>query len=92
MGPLKLISLSFSLMERWVHTWATAPVLGPRGRTSLDVPPQGAKSSFDDDVPTPRHGCGAEPVMGGVVSDDSHPPLQCEPTMTMQRTLTPYRL
>ena len=63
MGPLKLISLSFSLMERWVHTWATAPVLGPRGRTSLDVPPQGAKSSFDDDVPTPRHGCGAEPTL-----------------------------
>ena len=66
MGPLKLISLSFSLMERWVHTRAVASVLGPRGRTSLDVPPHGAKSSLDDDVPTPRLGCGVEPVTGGV--------------------------
>ena len=77
-------------MERWVHTRAFASVLGPRGRASLDAPLHGAKSSLDDDVPTPRLGRGVEPVTGGAVSDDSHPPLRCEPTMTIQRTSTPY--
>ena len=77
-------------MERWVHTRAFASVLGPRGRASLDAPPHGAKSSLDDDVPTPRLGRGVEPVTGGTVSDDSHPSLRCEPTMTIQRTFTPY--
>ena len=89
-GTLEAIYLLFlSLMERWVHTRAFASVLGPRGRASLDAPPQGAKSSFDDDVPTPRLGRGVEPVTGGTVSDDSHPSLRCEPTMTIQRTFTP---
>ena len=55
-------------MERWVHTRAFASVLGPRGRASLDAPPHGAKSSLDDDVPTPRLGRGVEPVTGGTVS------------------------
>ena len=55
-------------MERWVHTRAFASVLGPRGRASLDAPPHGAKSSLDDDVPTPRLGRGVEPVTGGIVS------------------------
>ena len=90
MGPLKLIFLLFFLMQRWVHTRATASVLGPRGRASLDAPPHGAKSSLDDDVPTPRLGRGVEPVTGGTVFDASHPPLRCEPTMTIQRTSTPY--
>ena len=90
MGPLKLYISCFSLMERWVHTRAFASVLGPRGRASLDAPPQGAKSSFDDDVPTPRLRCGVEPVRGGTVSDASHPPLRCEPTMTIPRTFTSY--
>ena len=45
---------------------------------------------IDDDVPTPRLGRGVEPVTGGIVSDDSHPSLRCEPTMTIQRTFTPY--
>ena len=89
-GTLEAIYLFFSLMERWVHTRAFASVLGPRGRASLDAPPQGAKSSFDDDVPTPRLRCGVEPVRGGTVFDASHPPLRCEPTMTIQRTSTPY--
>ena len=63
-------------METWVPPWARAPASGPRGRTSLDVPPNGAKPSVDGDVPTPRLalGCGVEPVTGGVVLDDSHPP------------------
>ena len=77
-------------MSVWFPPWAHALVSGPRGRTSLDVPPHGAKSSLDDDVPTPRLRRGAEPVTGGVVSDDSHPPLRCEPTMTIQRISTPY--
>ena len=77
-------------MERWVHTRAFASVLGPRGRASLDAPPQGAKSSLDDDVPTPRLRRGVEPVTGGTVSDASHPPLRCEPTMTIPRTFTSY--
>ena len=77
-------------MERWVHTRAFASVLGPRGRASLDAPLHGAKSSLDDDVPTPRLGRGVEPVTGGTVSDDSHPSLRCEPTMTIQRISTPY--
>ena len=90
MGPLKLYISCFSLMERWVHTRAFASVLGPRGRASLDAPPHGAKSSLDDDVPTPRLRRGVEPVRGGTVFDASHPPLRCEPTMTIQRTSTPY--
>ena len=65
-------------------------VLGPRGRASLDAPLHGAKSSLDDDVPTPRLGRGVEPVTEGTVSDASHSPLRCEPTMTIQRTSTPY--
>ena len=77
-------------MERWVHTRAFASVLGPRGRASLDAPPHGAKSSLDDDVPTPRLGRGVEPVTGGTVSDASHPSLRCEPTMTIPRTFTSY--
>ena len=77
-------------MERWVHTRAFASVLGPRGRASLDAPLHGAKSSLDDDVPTPRLGRGVEPVTEGTVSDASHSPLRCEPTMTIQRTSTPY--
>ena len=76
-------------MERWVHTRAFASVLGPRGRASLDAPPHGAKSSLDDDVPTPRLGRGVEPGTGGTVSDASHPPLRCEPTMTIPRISTP---
>ena len=83
-GTLEANISCFSLMERWVHTRAVASVLGPRGRTFLDVPPHGAKSSLDDDVPTPRLGRGVEPVTGGTVSDDSHPSLRCEPTMTIQ--------
>ena len=90
MGPLKLYISCFSLMERWVHTRAFASVLGPRGRASLDAPPHGAKSSLDDDVPTPRLGRGVEPVTGGTVSDASHPSLRCEPTMTIPRTFTSY--
>ena len=89
-GTLEAKYLFFSLMERWVHTRAFASVLGPRGRASLDAPPQGAKSSLDDDVPTPRLRRGVEPVRGGTVSDASHPPLRCEPTMTIPRTSTPY--
>ena len=58
-GTLEANISSFSLMERWVHTRAFASVLGPRGRASLDAPPHGAKSSLDDDVPTPRLRCGA---------------------------------
>ena len=89
-GTLEANISCFSLMERWVHTRAFASVLGPRGRASLDAPPHGAKSSLDDDVPTPRLGRGVEPVTGGTVSDASHPSLRCEPTMTIQRTSTPY--
>ena len=63
-----------------------APASGPCGGTSLDVLPNGAKPSFDGDVPIPRLGCGVESVTGRVVLDDSHPPLRCTPTMTMQRT------
>ena len=77
-------------MERWVHTRAFASVLGPRGRASLDAPLHGAKSSLDDDVPTPRLGRGVEPVTEGTVSDASHSPLRCEPTMTIPRTFTSY--
>ena len=87
-GTLEANISCFSLMERWVHTRAIASVLGPSGRASLDAPPHGAKSSLDDDVPTPRLGRGVEPVTGGTVSDASHPPLRCEPTMTIPRTFT----
>ena len=92
-GTLEANISCFSLMERWVHTRAFASVLGPRGRASLDAPPHGAQSrllTYDDDVPTPRLGRGVEPVTGGTVSDNSHPSLRCEPTMTIQRTSTPY--
>ena len=86
MGPLKLISLVLSHGAMGPHPGFRSSVLGPSGRASLDAPPHGAKSSLDDDVPTPRLGRGVEPVTGGTVSDASHPPLRCEPTMTIPRT------
>ena len=91
MGPLKLISLS-SL------SWSDGSTLGLSLRSSDHVVGRPltllrtgqSRLLLDDDVPTPRLGRGVEPVTGGTVSDDSHPSLRCEPTMTIQRTFTQY--